>query len=111
MFKANATNTFKVLHISDIHYDPRYTPGKTSQCGEPLCCQDDQADGTDPSNTCGYWAEYVSGDTPLQTVEATFKQIATHVCFPQYFQQHLKNYSLFDESTIGYTERIFLPGF
>ena len=28
-----------VLHITDIHYDPLYTPGLSNDCGEPLCCR------------------------------------------------------------------------
>lgn len=92
LFKANSTNIYNVLHISDIHYDPRYTPGKTTQCGAPLCCQDDQDDGTEEGISCGYWAEYVSADTPIQTVEEAFKQMATHVCctnLVKYVHQYL----------------------
>ncbi|KAJ8922714.1 hypothetical protein NQ315_007749 [Exocentrus adspersus] len=75
--KADATKTFNILHISDIHYDPRYTPGKAKQCGEPLCCQDDQEDGTDASDSCGYWSEYSSADVPLHTLQEAFNHIST----------------------------------
>ena len=34
-----------VLHITDIHYDPLYTPGLTHDCGEPLCCRPPNAKG------------------------------------------------------------------
>uniref|UniRef100_V5GSZ1 Sphingomyelin phosphodiesterase n=1 Tax=Anoplophora glabripennis TaxID=217634 RepID=V5GSZ1_ANOGL len=76
--KANGTNTFNILHISDIHYDPLYTPGKSSQCGEPLCCQDDQPDGTDDSNTCGYWSDYSDADTPFHTMQEALRESGTH---------------------------------
>lgn len=32
--------TFKVLHLSDTHYDPEYAVGSPSVCGEPLCCRE-----------------------------------------------------------------------
>ena len=25
--------------MSDFHFDPLYTPGLSSDCGEPLCCR------------------------------------------------------------------------
>lgn len=31
--------TFKVLHISDTHYDPYYLEGSNADCAEPLCCR------------------------------------------------------------------------
>ncbi|KAI8039963.1 hypothetical protein M5D96_007388 [Drosophila gunungcola] len=30
---------FKVLHISDTHYDPHYAEGSNADCNEPLCCR------------------------------------------------------------------------
>lgn len=29
----------RILHLSDFHWDPAYTPGLTNDCGEPLCCR------------------------------------------------------------------------
>lgn len=31
--------TFKVLHLSDTHYDPYYAEGSNADCNEPLCCR------------------------------------------------------------------------
>lgn len=31
--------TFKVLHLSDTHYDPYYLEGSNADCAEPLCCR------------------------------------------------------------------------
>lgn len=31
--------TFKVLHLSDTHYDPYYHIGSNADCAEPLCCR------------------------------------------------------------------------
>jgi sphingomyelin phosphodiesterase len=44
--KPNSPTT-GVLHITDIHYDPLYTPGLTHECGEPLCCRIPNAPGRD----------------------------------------------------------------
>ncbi|KAJ8960386.1 hypothetical protein NQ314_006076 [Rhamnusium bicolor] len=77
---ASGTKLFNILHISDIHYDPLYTPGKSSKCGEPLCCQADQPDGTDASNTCGYWTDYKDADIPLHTIHESLNQtVSTHI--------------------------------
>lgn len=39
--KTNQTSaTMKILHISDIHYDPRYRQGAIAQCDRPLCCRE-----------------------------------------------------------------------
>lgn len=27
------------IHLSDVHYDPRYLPGSQVHCPEPLCCR------------------------------------------------------------------------
>ncbi|KAJ8922713.1 hypothetical protein NQ315_007748 [Exocentrus adspersus] len=73
-----STTTFNILHISDIHYDPRYTAGKLNRCGEPTCCQDDNPDGTDDSTRCGYWSDYIGADLPFHTMQETLKQTTTH---------------------------------
>ncbi|KAK9876807.1 hypothetical protein WA026_015045 [Henosepilachna vigintioctopunctata] len=31
--------SFKVLHLSDTHYDPYYMEGSNANCAEPLCCR------------------------------------------------------------------------
>lgn len=68
----------KILHISDIHYDPRYTKGKTNNCNEPICCQDDQADGKTEGESCGYWSDYLNADLPWRTVADALEQTTHH---------------------------------
>lgn len=29
----------KIVHYSDIHVDPFYTPGSNTKCGKPICCR------------------------------------------------------------------------
>ncbi|KAJ8974388.1 hypothetical protein NQ317_006167 [Molorchus minor] len=76
--KASGTKTFNILHISDIHIDPYYTPGKTNNCKEPLCCQFDQDDGANEAESCGYWGDYTDADTPIQTLNAAMDKIVAH---------------------------------
>jgi sphingomyelin phosphodiesterase len=44
-----------VLHITDIHVDPLYTPGLLSKCGEPICCRPPNPVG---SPAAGQWGDY-----------------------------------------------------
>ncbi|KAL1509127.1 hypothetical protein ABEB36_003915 [Hypothenemus hampei] len=50
----------RVLHLTDMHVDPMYTSNKTTKCKEPLCCQSDQDDAGDGTESCGYWAQYAN---------------------------------------------------
>lgn len=31
--------TYRVLHLTDFHYDPKYKAGSNAQCEEPTCCR------------------------------------------------------------------------
>ena len=31
--------TNRILFLTDMHWDPYYTPGLSNDCGEPLCCR------------------------------------------------------------------------
>ena len=33
--------TLRLLHLTDLHFDPAYTEGVNAECGEPLCCRAD----------------------------------------------------------------------
>jgi hypothetical protein len=55
----------RVLHISDLHYDPLYTPGLSSQCGEPLCCRPPNGPGVAP-HIAGYWGDFNCGEYVLR---------------------------------------------
>ncbi|XP_060525780.1 sphingomyelin phosphodiesterase-like [Cylas formicarius] len=71
--------TIKILHISDLHYDPMYTANKTNVCGEPICCQSDQPEGNVVEGTaCGYWGDYTGADAPWRLFQAVTDQLRTH---------------------------------
>lgn len=40
----------KALYFTDIHVDFRYDVGSSANCGEPLCCRDNDGKATNGSN-------------------------------------------------------------
>lgn len=68
-----------ILQFSDIHFDANYKPYGNADCGEPICCQNDQPDATLPENECGYWSDYRAGDTPWHLVEEVVRHAKTQV--------------------------------
>ncbi|GLH11753.1 Uncharacterized protein GBIM_16515 [Gryllus bimaculatus] len=67
--------SYTVVQISDIHYDPRYTIGGNANCGEPTCCRQDQGSPASPSDAAGYWGDYRSCDMPWHAVVDALEQI------------------------------------
>lgn len=70
--------TLKVLHVSDTHFDPDYTEGSISNCGEPLCCRSSSAL---PKNNAtvvpaGRWGAYDNCDSPQVLIENMLQNIA-----------------------------------
>ncbi|RZC34305.1 sphingomyelin phosphodiesterase, partial [Asbolus verrucosus] len=78
--KPNDSNaqSFQILQLSDIHYDPNYKPYGKADCGEPVCCQEDQGEGASAETSCGYWSDYRDADVPWYLVEETVRQTKTH---------------------------------
>ncbi|XP_050497864.1 sphingomyelin phosphodiesterase isoform X1 [Diabrotica virgifera virgifera] len=72
----DGNTTFKVGHITDIHFDPLYTEGKVADCHEPLCCQNDQADATKGEDACGHFGTYKQADAPQVLLEEALDQLA-----------------------------------
>ncbi|XP_053681998.1 sphingomyelin phosphodiesterase-like [Sabethes cyaneus] len=68
----------KILHITDIHYDPEYKQGVESlevakRCKNTFgCCRTAPSAGA----TENYWGNYHFCDTPKHLLETTLKQIA-----------------------------------
>lgn len=74
-----AAPTFKVLHISDTHYDPYYQEGANAECNEPLCCRLTNGAPLAASAAAGRWGDYRKCDTPKRTIDHMLKHIAdTH---------------------------------
>ncbi|XP_018576214.1 sphingomyelin phosphodiesterase 1 [Anoplophora glabripennis] len=56
----------RILHLTDIHYDPLYKPGSNAVCKDPLCCQSGVP--SKPGNAAGYWGDYNVCDMPRHSV-------------------------------------------
>ncbi|KAL0851184.1 hypothetical protein ABMA28_007036 [Loxostege sticticalis] len=75
----NTDQTFKVLQISDTHFDPYYAEGSNAECNEPLCCRASSGPVKSPSSGAGRWGDYRKCDTPKRTIDHMLKHIAdTH---------------------------------
>lgn len=66
----------RLLHLSDIHVDPKYTPGAEAKCSEPLCCRHGITGGK-TKMPAGLWGTVSKCDVPYRTVEAMFQQISS----------------------------------
>ena len=71
-FSVNRQKTYRVLQLSDVHVDPFYDPGASSDCTEPLCCRVTSADG---KGKAGYWGDYNNCDAPDYTIERLMSYI------------------------------------
>uniref|UniRef100_A0A0A9Z5H7 Sphingomyelin phosphodiesterase n=1 Tax=Lygus hesperus TaxID=30085 RepID=A0A0A9Z5H7_LYGHE len=72
-------STFKVLHISDTHYDPYYQEGTNAECNEPLCCRLTNGPAPNAAAAAGRWGDYRKCDTPKRTVDNMLEHITrTH---------------------------------
>ncbi|VEN50000.1 unnamed protein product [Callosobruchus maculatus] len=104
--KVIGPETFNILQITDIHLDPRYTEGKKADCGEPLCCQDDQDTPTPGEKPCGYWSEYRNADTPIHLLEEVIAQSKTHNFDYVYMTGDLVSHRVWATSIEGNKETI-----
>ncbi|KAJ1531727.1 hypothetical protein ONE63_000393 [Megalurothrips usitatus] len=69
--------TFKVLHLSDTHFDPYYQEGTNADCNEPLCCRLTNGPALSPQTAAGRWGDYRKCDTPKRTVDHMLQHIAS----------------------------------
>lgn len=75
--KPNLVNhtTFNILHLSDIHYDPKYEEGKNALCGQSACCRNDQGLPDHKGDGAGKWGDYRGCDTPKKAMEDAIQHI------------------------------------
>lgn len=73
-YQSNKENVFKMVQITDIHYDPYYEFGSNANCDEPLCCQANST-ASSPEDKAGYWSDYRKCDTPLHLMMNVFEEI------------------------------------
>ncbi|XP_019868461.2 sphingomyelin phosphodiesterase-like [Aethina tumida] len=75
---SESSGQFNIIQLSDFHYDPLYTVGKSSKCAEPLCCQSDSIDPENENDACGYWSDYNNADIPWHLIEETVERVNEH---------------------------------
>ena len=71
-----AAETFKVLQITDLHFDPYFVPGSRTDCGEPVCCRSQHAPAHSLSTMAGIWGAYTDCDTPFFTLENALQRVS-----------------------------------
>jgi hypothetical protein len=69
----NNTKIIKILHFSDLHYDPDYLVGGNANCNDPLCCRKNQGVPKNKKDRAGYWGDYRNCDTPWHVVENSIR--------------------------------------
>jgi predicted phosphodiesterase len=70
----------KVLHMSDIHLDPRYKVGSEGNCTSHLCCRSNANNPALPDGQTGLLAPefgYFKCDTPYDLAFAALESVAT----------------------------------
>ncbi|XP_046446658.1 sphingomyelin phosphodiesterase-like [Daphnia pulex] len=68
--------TLKVLHLSDIHWDPEYLEGSNAVCTDPMCCRASSGDVVNATDAAGYWGDRRGCDIPWRTIENAVAHIA-----------------------------------
>jgi sphingomyelin phosphodiesterase len=71
------TKTYRVVHLSDIHFDKDYTQGTEANCDEPLCCRPQSAPAKN-NITAGYWGTSAKCDMPIWTLENLLEHLKTN---------------------------------
>nr|XP_055629854.1 sphingomyelin phosphodiesterase-like [Toxorhynchites rutilus septentrionalis] len=67
-------NDLKIIHITDLHYDPSYQTGYSAVCGEPICCRRDQGIPEEPVDGAGEWGDYRDCSSPWKAVENAIRE-------------------------------------
>lgn len=67
---------FKVLQLTDIHFDPYFSPGSRTDCGEPVCCRTLNGPGRTINHMASIWGDYTDCDTPFFTVQNSLQRVS-----------------------------------
>lgn len=73
--KAELASTFRVLHLSDTHYDPEYVEGSLASCNEPLCCRTASGEVKNDTDRAGRWGDLRHCDLPFRTLDNMLEHI------------------------------------
>lgn len=95
------SETLRILHISDLHYDFLYTPGTEANCADPLCCRpgDTTKQPGKILQPAGYWGSVANCDVPYWTVDAILEYIANNEQFDMvYWTGDLPSHNIWQQS-------------
>lgn len=68
-------NDLKIIHITDLHYDPNYMVGANADCSDPVCCRAKGGIASDPAGRAGAWGDFRYCDSPWAAVEDAIRQV------------------------------------
>lgn len=72
------TEPLKILHFSDLHYDPLYqAAGGLAVCDRPVCCQIDSGNVTVEEEGAGVWGDFRNCDTPWNVIQDALDHMKT----------------------------------
>lgn len=82
-----SNENFKILQVTDIHYDPLYEPNGNADCNEPTCCRMGQNKTSENKKLAGYWGDFNNCDSPWHAVIDALDQMKS--------QKSVKTFILF----------------
>ncbi len=68
-------NEIRIVHLTDMHFDPRYLEGGWAVCPEIVCCRQDRGIAPNPVDRAGRWGDYRDCGTPWLVIEETVRRI------------------------------------
>ena len=72
-------DSYKVLHLTDIHIDQFYEIGSDAHCGQLICCRKESGAPKTPADAAGYWGSVGDCDIPVHTADQAFKWIKDNI--------------------------------
>lgn len=71
-----SSNELKIIHLTDLHFDPRYLEGGSTVCPEIVCCRQERGIAPNPADRAGRWGDYGDCGTPWTVVEEIVTRIS-----------------------------------
>ena len=72
--KMQVSETVKVVHITDIHLDPLYTPETKADCSDALCCRPESGYPDKDEKPAGFYGDFMC-DIPIWTAQLGLESI------------------------------------
>ncbi|KAF7991317.1 hypothetical protein HCN44_002879 [Aphidius gifuensis] len=99
---------YKILQVTDIHYDPLYEANGSADCNEPTCCRKGQYHINDQPILAGYWGDFNNCDSPWHAVTDALDNMASqHKDIDYvYFTGDIIDHGIWQTSRQGNTESL-----